>query len=295
MNYKGIIITATHLDASAKAKMENVINAIKCCICKNILKSPINLPCGHSICQAHASDDLTTVYCYYCLKSFENVGFVANKVLDEIITINFCLFQNYDKAMMSSKRLQAKLEESNSLHREKYISGTINEFKLRIDFKVEELIMQLYKKADKLKNEFDDYEKECKNYLGLSEYHEQSMELISVDVSNKLKSLNVITINEEKIASIHNQCEEAIAKMEALINYNKKMFLLNRFETYQAKAEEFEKINLNTFIVDEEDSLFVFKANNMEEKNELSKDDLDLYLLPPTSGLKTAGEIKGIL
>jgi hypothetical protein len=165
------------MDASAKAKMENVKNAIKCCICKNILKSPITLPCVHSICQAHVSDDLATVYCYYCLKSFENAGFVANKVVDEIITIIFCLFQNYDKAMMSSKRLQAKLEESNSLHRDKYISGTINELKLRIDFKVEELITQLYKKADILKNELDDYEKECINYLGLSEYHEQSVEL----------------------------------------------------------------------------------------------------------------------
>jgi hypothetical protein len=50
-----------------------------------------------------------------------------------------------------------------------------------------------------------------------------------VDVSNKLKSFNgvlmesfnevlkKITINEEKLASIHNQSEEAIAKMEALI------------------------------------------------------------------------------
>jgi hypothetical protein len=134
-----------------------------------------------------------------------------------------------------------------------------------------------------------------------------------VDVSNKLKSFNgvlmesfnevlkKITINEEKLASIHNQSEEAIAKMEALIKSNKKMFLLNRFETYQAKLEEFEKINLNTFIVDKKDYLFVSKtkAINMEEKNtnkdELSKDDIDVSLLPPTSGLQTACEIKGIL
>jgi hypothetical protein len=77
--------------------------------------------------------------------------------------------------------------------------------------------------------------------------------------------------------------------------------LLNRFETYQAKLEEFEKINLNTFIVDKKDYLFVSKtkAINMEEKNtnkdELSKDDIDVSLLPPTSGLQTACEIKGIL
>ena len=47
--------------------MDKVKKAIKCVNCLEVLKSPVLLPCSHSICDKHVTDsDKETIKCGLC-------------------------------------------------------------------------------------------------------------------------------------------------------------------------------------------------------------------------------------
>lgn len=236
--------------------MENIINAIKCCNCKQILKSPIILPCGHSICNKHVSEKgLIEIYCYECLKCFKipKDGFNPNTVLDQIIELQIArldLGKNYNQAKDSCRKLGSKLDASDTLRSDPmyFIFETINELKIRVDLKREELKKKVDDEADKFLKELDDYINECKKHVDSSkEYQEQEKKIrenidsIRSELNNWLKNLSILKVDEEKWLKIHVQSEEAITKMETLIKSIQQILLLNKFEASKERVAEFEK------------------------------------------------------
>lgn len=68
--------------------MEFILNIIKCPICEFTFKSPIILPCGHSICKWHADDnDDKSIKCMKCFEehSIPSNGFPQNETLIDLI------------------------------------------------------------------------------------------------------------------------------------------------------------------------------------------------------------------
>src|SRR5579883_3032935 len=74
-----------------KLRMNEISNAIKCMNCKSVLKSPVILPCKHSICKHHVSESFnngSTIVCIRCGSEHvvENeAAFLDNEALDDIV------------------------------------------------------------------------------------------------------------------------------------------------------------------------------------------------------------------
>ena len=66
--------------------MDKISNAIKCVNCQLVLKSPVFLPCHHSVCKHHVQIDIPII-CEKCGKTHDKPqeGFPDNESLAEII------------------------------------------------------------------------------------------------------------------------------------------------------------------------------------------------------------------
>jgi hypothetical protein len=81
--------------------MDKVKKAIKCVNCLEVLKSPVLLPCSHSICDKHLTDgDKETIKCGLCkvdhLIPENEIGFPKNQALEDVIASNIDSF-NFGK------------------------------------------------------------------------------------------------------------------------------------------------------------------------------------------------------
>ena len=95
--------------------MNRIRNAIKCAICREILKSPVILPCSDSICKKHVSKQTNDVIrCEKCGVKHEipTNGFHANSALQEIIEAeiaNLDLGSVHKKAKKSCESVEKAL------------------------------------------------------------------------------------------------------------------------------------------------------------------------------------------
>lgn len=70
--------------------MENPLN---CIICNKILKDPVNLPCGHTICKSHEierrerNETSVEIYCQVCdlSHSIPDLGFPSNRPISILL------------------------------------------------------------------------------------------------------------------------------------------------------------------------------------------------------------------
>ena len=76
---------------------------LSCNICKLVLKSPINLPCGCVVCGEHGHDTTGILSCAKCDKDFNipQAGFPANEIVKNILAKEFHLSEE-EKTLRNS-------------------------------------------------------------------------------------------------------------------------------------------------------------------------------------------------
>jgi hypothetical protein len=195
--------------------MEIVNEIIKCPICKQILSSPVFLPCGESICKIHVVDK-KQLLCVVCEEdhTIPNEGLVANKAIEKLIQtkIDKCDFgPEYKNASYSCKKLEKILDEIDLMRRDPcfHIGEMIGELKSEIDLRREELKLTIDNEAEALIKQVSDYQEECKKNLKEKEFLVKANELDAntTEVRVKLKEwsndLRILESNEAKWKGIY--------------------------------------------------------------------------------------------
>src|SRR5579871_2336387 len=103
--------------------MDKILEAIKCVNCKNVLKSPILLPCTHSICKHHVNESMA-ICCGECASDHQipkNGSFLENAGLAKIICANI---ENLD---FGETHKQAKKHCNNLCDSIKLLEDVIND------------------------------------------------------------------------------------------------------------------------------------------------------------------------
>ena len=72
--------------------MDQVLNALKCVNCRQILSIPILLPCGHAICQSHTQVGDEHIICGECGCRHLNKGFVVVEAFSKMIEVQLNKF-----------------------------------------------------------------------------------------------------------------------------------------------------------------------------------------------------------
>ena len=184
--------------------MDRILNAIKCAICREILESPVILPCNDTICKKHVSNQTKDlIRCEKCGVEHQIPanGFHANNALQEIIEAEISHFDFgsvHKEAKKSCKSVEEALKELEVILKDPhfYTNERISELKNSVQLKGEELKLIIDQEMKKLIDRFEEYERQSKEYLSSNDFKLESkkmkneLKLSQSNLDSWLESLN---------------------------------------------------------------------------------------------------------
>ena len=176
--------------------MDRILNTVKCMVCREILESPVILPCNDNICKKHVSNQTNDVIrCEKCGVEHQipTNGFQPNSALQAIIETdiaNLDFGSVHKSAKKSCESFENALKEIEGLLKDPffYTHEKINELKNIVQLKGEELKLIIDQEMKKIIDRLEEYEKESKEYLSSNEFKEESQKL---DSEKKKAQLNL--------------------------------------------------------------------------------------------------------
>ena len=152
--------------------MNKINDLIKCTKCKEILKMPVLMPCGNSICSHHIKDKENKnkrLECLICQKN-HNIpvnGFPRNLALESLLETNFYkidLGEEYKSAIDKCSLFDDLLKRFNKIKNdpERGIYKEISDLKNEVDLRREEMKLKIDKESLEMIEKLDEFEKECK-------------------------------------------------------------------------------------------------------------------------------------
>jgi hypothetical protein len=220
--------------------MKGLLESFKCIYCKLILQSPINLPCGHTICQKHVADRNSHLFsCLSCDKvhSVPDDGFPLNHSLVFLANMNFV---DYNNALNACNSLKSTINEMklSKIEQKSQFEREVRELKCGICSKRDELIEEITCKSEEMINEIEIYENECQNSLETMSNKIEMVENKVVEENNvKLDDwltqfLNSQTTSHTNLVKILKNCELERVKLSELFEKAKGYLLqLDNYKT----------------------------------------------------------------
>lgn len=229
--------------------MDELFDAIKCVNCRNVLNSPVILPCGCSICQKHTHDLITgsPILCSLCEIEHTlppNGYFTPNTYLEQILeakigSLNFG--QEHIKAKQSCSRLDELLTQI-----EQILNDPFNFIYEAIEY-LKQVSLEKFEEDENralLFAQLDKFKACCKRYLRSRKYLStaNSLEKRKENTRQELEkweaTLNELKINKFRWERIKSECEMIIKSLEIeLEKFKIEKLLQKRFEIYRAKIE----------------------------------------------------------
>lgn len=242
--------------------MDKIKDALKCSICKNVLNTPVLLPCEHLICKKHLDDEIIVtegrILCNECGQDHLKQEFPAIPALTKIIEAqiaNMDLGPLHKTAKDSCDKLETVIKQCDQLLKdpEYFTHEEINELQRQLQLKCEELKKQIDDEFGKFYTKLEDYKLRCKNQLVTNEYKFRA-EKIEEDVKpvrNELiewkQVLNELKIsNEPKWVAIKAESDKSIGELEAKIRHFKHELLLKKFAESKTEVEWLKNIKINS-------------------------------------------------
>jgi hypothetical protein len=232
--------------------MNKISNAIKCCNCKDLLDSPVLLPCYHSICNKHTLNLKGPITCNKCKLEHPippNVGFPYNEALAEIIdaqisTLDFG--KEHKEAKQSCEHLEQIVKKFKETFKDplKFVYEAIDYLENVVQFKGDEMKLKIDETVRHHISRMEEYKKNCKS---TSEYVAklEAFDRISQEKLDKwMATLNELKLNENEYRLIKDECEKAAVSLKSELSKFKQNFLSqSRFRQFTAEIEhDFDKI-----------------------------------------------------
>lgn len=184
--------------------MDRILNALKCAFCREILESPVILPCNDIICKKHISNRIEElIRCEKCgvehripTNGFQSIIALQEIIEAEIVSLDFGSVHN--KAKKSCKTFEEVLKELEVLLKDPYVFAheKINELKNTVQLKGEELKLIIDQEMRKLIDRLEEYERQSKEYLSSNELNieskrlENELKIAQSNLNSWLESLN---------------------------------------------------------------------------------------------------------
>lgn len=240
--------------------MDKIKDAIKCSNCRNILSSPVILPCSHSICRRHVEEvNSDVITCYKCEKDHRKQEYTLNQALMQIIEAQIEALdfgEVHKNAKKSCDQLELVIKEIEQLLNDpnNFTHEEINELQRQLELKREEMKKRIDDEFDKFYAKLQDYKNECTQNLASNKYSILSGK-ISLGLKETREKLNewlrvldeLKVSNEPKWKNIIAESEKFKGNLEAELNRFKQNLLLEKFENSKSEVAFIQKnINIET-------------------------------------------------
>lgn len=192
---------------------------LECSICSKILKQPVMLPCGCTICKHHEDDErekcFQEISCLKCQiqHEFPLQGFPTNSMAVKLLEFKLTaddLASEHKVAIDSFNDLKKLVDDLKRIrdHPEYVLNSFVADLKNKIDSRREEAKKEIDDEAMMLIAELDQYESMQKarmnpNELVLSKETSNLLESIEKDLSKWSLDLNIFCQNIKGLKEIH--------------------------------------------------------------------------------------------
>lgn len=222
-----------------------VDDVIKCPQCKEVFKSPVNLPCGHSICKHHINEylindnDSNKIECLICKKFHqihESDVLMPNKTIEILLKKNMekiDLGKEYNSAIDKCNIFGDLLDKFNKIKNdpEMKIYSVISELKNKVDLRREEMKQEIDKEALKMIEKLNEYLEECKMKMKIDSKLDEMLEGWKDSLKRWQLGLNTFdNINRKRI--LNESTSELKELHSELLKFEESLFLnrLNQFK-----------------------------------------------------------------
>lgn len=218
----------------------NLINQVIICnSCKEKLKSPVFLPCGHSICKHHVdeveeiSNKRRKIECDNCNETHEipHNGFVPNRALEHLMKLKIDkldLGEEYNSAFEKFSLFADLLEYFNRVKNdpEMKIHTLLSDLRNKVDLRREVLKDEIDKKALEMIEKINEYEKDCKSSIKLNSNLDKKIGEWENEIEKSRLFLNTLERNTEKWNEISNKMTSHLKDLQSeFIKLNENLFL----------------------------------------------------------------------
>lgn len=233
--------------------MEKIFDAITCSRCKEVLKTPIVLPCGHSMCKIHTDETGNQLICPKCGLQYRNEGFPINTELLVIIesqigSIDFG--KSHREAKDACDKLEEILDLINSIIKDplNISREAIDQLKYQVLLKSEQLKFEIEEKTEKLISVLSEYGQNCELNFGNLKSDITILENFKKSGENILKEsrnfLNNFKVDQEIFENIVNDCKCKVEEITIEIESFKNHLFVNQFEEKKTQVDLFMDVNL---------------------------------------------------
>jgi hypothetical protein len=240
--------------------MEELFNTIKCGNCKNVLDSPVILPCGDSICQKHTVESKEPILCYTC--GIEHPipakgGFLPNKGLQGMINTKRAFLDfgdEHKQAKESCQHFDELLTKIDHLLKDPYnfTYEAIEYLKTVVQLKGEEMILKTTEKMNRIISKLEEYKVDCKDGFSQNQYVVKSENFVEQNKNARkelekwLSTLNEIRFNEQEWTRIKIESQKTIESFEIKLAEFKIDIFPDRFTEFRGEIEnEFGKFEID--------------------------------------------------
>ena len=149
-------------------KFEKLQTMFNCKVCQYLLRDPVSLPCGETVCKAH-SEELCKSKCDFCTLKHQlpKNGFSINKLIQDMLEIQLNMLNidinHFDDCKRLIRDLKASICGVESIQNDpgRFISEHFLEMNRLVDLRKESLILEIQQSSDKLIGEIYKAQKEC--------------------------------------------------------------------------------------------------------------------------------------
>lgn len=238
--------------------MDKFVNASKCVTCREPLRRPVLLSCGHLICKSHTEVDDEPITCSDCGRV--NKGFVFSQAVSDIVEqlckLNFG--QQHKETAKSCDELKKQLAKNDQILNDpnyivyERIDALRNKVLLKseqLKFRIDEITQELLADLDahkascnvRLRDKNNDYEVLKFNFKRQTD--EEKTNLSEYD-----RVLNELTVNETRWREIQERCDRMVKLMGERFDEFEKVILCEDFASKSSDVGFFENADIDTVL-----------------------------------------------
>lgn len=235
--------------------MEKIISSLKCVNCKQVLSTPVVLPCSHLICKSHTETTDQLITCLECGATHTTKEYMHVKAVEDMINAQLASFdfgQNHSAALKSLKKLTKMLEKNESISRDfqSFLVETIAELKNKVYVEREEIKLLVDQRTDEIITSIEEFQRRCLTNLNsmslvlkLGEFEKESG-TAKVKCHEWSNELNQLRIDEEKWKKIHQECEMSAKNLREKLDEIVNDAFLGELDSHRKTCEFFNHINI---------------------------------------------------
>jgi hypothetical protein len=234
--------------------MNKILSAKNCVNCRELIVSPVSLPCGCSICEKHTINVDRPIHCCSCQIDHplpENGKFPPNKALSSILTTQFDT-KNFDQKLADAKKACSQLKELLASIEDilsdpyNFTYDAIRSLMDEVQLKGDEIKLEIDNQIDKILSQLEEYNENCKMNLNSNDYLARSKEIqVEKEDAEKLlakweKILNDDNkLNQIEWSRIENESKQAIEWYEGSLELFKGDLLLKQYHIFRHEIMEY--------------------------------------------------------